>query len=208
MPAGPGRHSPPLVKPEAARPPSRWPRPPRSPRPSAKAPQIPATPPGVRQDRYRDRQLAPDHGGAVWAAGPLRSRAAAIHFAGGSGGHHQTSSTAKAIGGDIAGSERRIQRALSVRSDGRDRRTIPILTVMCKMDGPRRPRREPTVPRRSDPCELLPKSEGFSTLNPRVFRTLRRLRSSRDVRPGRSRSPPRTSASFRFPLSTACAPQP
>lgn len=75
----------------------------------------------------------------MWAAGPLRSRAAAIHFAGGSGGHHQTSSTAKAIGGDIAGSERRIQRALSVRSDGRDRRTIRILTVMCKSMTPASP---------------------------------------------------------------------
>jgi hypothetical protein len=58
------------VKLGATRSPSRWPRPPRSPRPSAKAPQTPATPPGVRQDRYRDLQLAPDRGGAVWVSRP------------------------------------------------------------------------------------------------------------------------------------------
>jgi hypothetical protein len=67
--------------------------------------------------------------------------------------------TAEAIGGDIADSDQKIQRALIVRSDGRDRRTIRILTVMFKRMAPAA-RREPTVPRRSDPCELLAKSGG------------------------------------------------
>ena len=48
--------------------------------------------------------------------------------------------TAEAIGGDIADSgEQKIQRARSVRSDGRDRRTIRILTVMCKSMTPASP---------------------------------------------------------------------
>jgi hypothetical protein len=47
--------------------------------------------------------------------------------------------TAEAIGGDIADSEQKILRALRVRSDGRDRRTIRILTVMCKWMAPASP---------------------------------------------------------------------
>jgi hypothetical protein len=47
--------------------------------------------------------------------------------------------TAEAMGGDIADGAQKIQRALSVRSGGRDRRAIRILTVMCKWMAPASP---------------------------------------------------------------------